>query len=93
MIINFACKLTEAIWNREHVKQFSPELQRMTRRKLLILDAVATIEELRSPPGNRLEKLSGDRQGAYSIRVNAQWRICFYYHDGMATDVQLVDYH
>ncbi len=93
MIVSFDCKKTEAIWNRQSVKGISPELQRLTRRKLLMLDAVMSVEELRSPPGNRLEKLIGDREGCYSIRVNQQWRICFAYDNGKASEIALVDYH
>jgi len=62
-------------------------------RKLVALDAAETLDDLRVPPGNRLEKLTGDRTGQYSIRVNGQWRVCFRWHDGDAYDVELVDYH
>jgi toxin HigB-1 len=93
MIVSFADKKTASIWNREHVRGIAPELQRQVRKKLLMLDAVMDVEELRSPPGNRLEKLIGDRQGSYSIRINQQWRLCFAYENGKASDVELVDYH
>jgi toxin HigB-1 len=63
------------------------------RRKLDMLDAATVLEDLRSPPGNRLERLSGDRAGQWSIRVNGQWRICFVWRDGAADEVQIVDYH
>lgn len=62
-------------------------------RKLVALDAAEAIEDLRLPPGNRLEKLKGKRNGQYSIRINDQWRLCFYWHDGDAHDVEVVDYH
>jgi proteic killer suppression protein len=62
-------------------------------RKLVVLDAVETLADLRSPPGNRLEKLRGDRAGQHSIRINDQWRICFRWHDADAHDVEVVDYH
>jgi proteic killer suppression protein len=62
-------------------------------RKLLVVDAAEQVQDLRAPPGNRLEKLSGHRAGQHSIRVNDQWRICFRWHDGNAYDVELVDYH
>jgi len=62
-------------------------------RKLRILDAAATLEDLKSPPGNRLEKLRGDRAGQWSIRVNDQWRLCFRWREGDAHDVEMVDYH
>jgi proteic killer suppression protein len=63
------------------------------RRKLLLLDAAVVLDELRVPPGNRLEKLRGDRFGQYSIRVNQQWRVCFRWKNGAAYDVEIVDYH
>jgi toxin HigB-1 len=93
MIVSFADKKTEAIWNRQNVRGIAPELQRQARKKLLMLDAVMDVEELRIPPGNRLEKLVGDREGSYSIRVNQQWCICFCYTDGKADNVQLIDYY
>lgn len=93
MIVSFADKKTEAIWNRQNVRGIALELQRQARKKLLMLDAVMDVEELGIPPGNRLEKLVGDREGSYSIRVNQQWRICFCYTEGKADKVQLVDYH
>ena len=77
MIRSFRDQQTENIFRRERVKGFSKAVQRAALRKLLILDAAETPQDLRIPPGNRLEKLNGDRQGQYSIRVNDQWRICF----------------
>lgn len=68
-------------------------MRRNALRKLLILDAADRLEDLRIPPGNRLEKLAGDRKGQYSIRINDQWRICFRWHQGDAYDVEIVDYH
>ncbi len=68
-------------------------IERIARRKLLVLDAAGTLAELRSPPGNRLEALKGDRKGRHSIRINDQWRICFRWQDGDAWDVEIVDYH
>jgi toxin HigB-1 len=88
MIVSFTDKKTASIWNREHVRGIAPDLQRQVRKKLLMLDAVMDVEELRSPPGNRLEKLIGDRQGSYSIRINQQWRLCFVYENGKASDVE-----
>jgi proteic killer suppression protein len=70
-----------------------PEIQRAALRKLLILDAAATLGDLRVPPGNRLERLAGDRKGLYSIRINDRWRACFRWRDGDAHDVEIVDYH
>jgi proteic killer suppression protein len=68
-------------------------LQRAALRKLLLLDAAESLHDLRVPPGNRLEKLAGDREGQYSIRINDQWRVCFLWKDGGAHDVEITDYH
>jgi proteic killer suppression protein len=92
MINSFANRTTAKLWARERLRGYSLELQRAAYRKLLMIDAAEEVEDLRIPPGNRLEKLSGTRQGYYSIRVNDQWRICFDWADG-AYDVELVDYH
>jgi len=70
-----------------------PDLHRAALRKLRILDAATSLDDLRSPPANRLEKLAGERRGQHSIRINDQWRICFRWSDGDATDVEIVDYH
>jgi proteic killer suppression protein len=75
------------------VRRFPAERHRVMLRQLVQLDAVATLDELRAPPGNRLEKLKGDRAGQYSIRVNDQWRVCFRWKDGAPQDVAIVDYH
>jgi toxin HigB-1 len=93
VIVSFADSATEQVWLRESVKKFSPELQRLANRKLLILDAADFIHDLRRPPGNRLEKLSGSRTGQYSIRVNDRWRICFNWTKAGPTNVEIVDYH
>ena len=93
MIISFADTSAELVWRRERVKKLSPELQRMAYRKLLILDAADFLNDLRRPPGNRLEALSGDRQGQHSIRVNDQWRICFVWTAAGPTEIEIVDYH
>jgi len=93
MIRSFGGQQTENIFRRERVKGFSLEVQRAALRKLLILDAAESLDDLRVPPGNRLEKLKGDRKGQYSIRVNDQWRICFVWSDGDAYDVEITDYH
>lgn len=90
---SFAGKETERIWKREHSKLFGPELQRAARRRLLLLDAAESLNDLRIPPGNRLEKLKGNRKGQHSIRINQQWRICFRWTDPGAEDVEIVDYH
>jgi proteic killer suppression protein len=93
MIESFSDADTEKVFQRLPVKRFSADLQRSALRKLLILDASETLQDLRIPPANRLEKLRGDRRGQYSIRVNEQWRICFRWMGNNAHDVELVDYH
>jgi len=75
------------------VLKFSADMQRGALRRLMLLDAAERLEDLRIPPGNRLEKLFGNRQGQYSIRINDQWRICFRWQQGDAYDVEIVDYH
>lgn len=93
VIRSFGSKDTEKIWNEQYVKGVDRDLQRAALRKLEILHAARDVEDLRVPPGNRLEKLSGDRKGQHSIRVNGQWRICFEWREGGAEHVELVDYH
>lgn len=93
MIKNFGCKETEKIWNRIFSSKFPEDIQKIARRKLLMLDAASTLNDLKTPPSNRLEKLKADRSGDYSIRVNDQWRICFRFNNGETSAVELVDYH
>ncbi len=93
MIKSFADKQTAAIFEGYQVKQLPKEIQNTARRKLKQIDAAGTIESLRIPPGNRLELLKGDRAGQWSIRINGQWRICFTWTGGDATDVEITDYH
>jgi proteic killer suppression protein len=93
MIHSFGDKLTRTVFERIYVKHLSPELQRAALRKLEILNAALSLDDLRVPPGNRLEKLSGDREGQYSIRINDQYRICFVWKEGNAYDVEISDYH
>lgn len=93
MIKSFGDKVTKDIFERYFVKKLSPAVQRMVYRKLLLLDAAESLGDLRVPPGNRLEKLSDDKKGQYSIRVNEQYRICFVWQEGNAGEVQLADYH
>lgn len=93
MIRSFRDRETEKVFNREPARHWSRDLQRVARRKLLMLDASETLADLRVPPGNRLEKLSGDREGQHSIRINDQWRVCFRWREGDAHDVEIVDYH
>ncbi len=92
MIKSFADKDTERLWNRQRAKTIPTDLQRRALRKLAILDAAETLQDLRVPPGNRLEELGGDRKGQHSIRINDQFRICFVWDDD-AYDVEVVDYH
>ena len=93
MIHSFGDRDTERLFRREPVRRFPAELQRTMLRKLGIVDAAEQLEELRVPPGHRLEKLKGARAGQYSLRINDQWRICFRWKDGNAYDVEIVDYH
>ena len=93
MIRSFADKNTERPANRERVAAIDPRIHSVALRKLRQLASAVTLDDLRVPPGNRLEALKGDRSGQHSIRVNDQWRICFVWRDGGADDVELVDYH
>ncbi len=93
MIKSFADPHTERLFRRERVRRFPAEVLRATLRKLVLLDAAERLDDLRVPPGNRLEKLRGNRAGQHSIRVSDQWRICFRWKDGDAFDVEVVDYH
>ena len=91
MIESFKCKYTEKLYYKQFVKQFSG-FARQAEKKLRQLDAAVTLEDLKQIRGNRFEKLLGDREGQYSIRINDQWRICFEW-DGAAYEVEIVDYH
>ncbi len=93
MIKSFRDADTRKVFERERVRRVSAALQRGALRKLLILDAAEELGDLRVPPGNRLEKLSGDRAGQYSIRINDQWRLCFEWREGDAYKVEMTDYH
>ena len=93
MIRTFRDKEAERLFRREPGKTLPPPVQRVALRKLLLLDAAESLDDLRVPPGNRLEKLRGDRKGQYSIRINDQWRVCFRWEDGDAYDVEIADYH
>jgi len=90
---SFRDKTTELVWRRQRVRALDAPTQRAALRKLAMLDAADVIGDLRIPPGNRLEKLQGDRAGQYSVRVNQQWRICFVWTTAGPTDVEIVDYH
>jgi proteic killer suppression protein len=93
MIRSFGDKQTERLFHRERVSTLPPELQQRALRKVRMLDAAQNLEDLRIPPGNRLEPLRGDREGQYSIRINDQFRICFEWRAGDAYQVELTDYH
>lgn len=93
VIRNFADKETEKIFNRGVSRRLPSDIQRIARRKLEILNAAASVQDLRSPPANRLEKLKGVREGQHSIRINDQWRICFRWSGSDAYDVEIADYH
>jgi len=93
MIKSFKCKKTKSIWEGRKIKSFPIELQNIVRRKLRIINNAQDINDLRVPPGNRLERLIGDRKGQYSIRINQQWRICFIWEEEHAFEVHIIDYH
>ena len=93
MIKSFANKRTAAIFVGHAVRGMHMHIQQRARAKLLAIDAAGQLEDLRPPPGNRLEALRGDRRGQHSIRVNNRWRICFVWWDGDAWDVEIADYH
>ena len=93
MIRSFASQETEKIFNRQRSRRLPPNIQQVALRKLRMLNRAVTLQDLRLPPANRLEKLSGDRAGQHSIRINQQWRVCFEWRDGDAYNVEIVDYH
>ncbi len=93
MIKGFRSKETEKLFLRQRSPRLSALVHRVALRKLLLLDAAERLEDLRIPPGNRLEKLSGNREGQHSIRINDQWRICFRWSRGDVYEVEIVDYH
>jgi proteic killer suppression protein len=92
-IESFASRETELVFRGLISRKLPHDVQRTARRKLLYLNDAQDLRDLLAPPGNRLEKLSGDRAGQYSIRINDQWRICFRWQNGQALDVEIVDYH
>jgi proteic killer suppression protein len=93
VIQNFKDKEAQKIFERQRSRKLPSEIQQVALRKLRMLNRAETLQDLRVPPANRLERLVGNRVGQYSIRINDQWRICFGWKDGNATDVEIVDYH
>ena len=93
MIRPFADRETERVHQREVSRRLPGDVQAAALRKLRMLANARELRDLRSPPGNRLERLSGDRVDQYSVRINDQWRLCFVWRDGDAFDVEIVDYH
>jgi len=93
MIRTFGDKETERLFHREPVKKFPPPVRRPALRKLLLVDAAESLDDLRVPPGNRLEKLHGNREGQYSSRIDDRWRVCFRWDAGAAREAEVVDYH
>jgi proteic killer suppression protein len=92
MIVSFRCRETERLWLEGKSHRWAA-IARTAVKKLAMLDAAERLDELRLPPGNRLEALKGSRAGQYSIRVNERWRLCFRWRNGQASDVEIVDYH
>ena len=93
MIASFACEETEKIWKGRSSRRLPASIHHVALRKLFMLDAASSLQDLRVPPNNRLEALKGDRKGQWSIRINQQWRLCFVWTDGQASNVEIVDYH
>jgi toxin HigB-1 len=93
VIRSFADRDTENVWKRVAVRRWAIEVQRAAYRKLVLIDSAERLEDLSKTPGNRLEKLRGDRAGQYSLRVNKQWRICFNWKESHAENVEITDYH
>lgn len=93
MIESFGDSETERVWRGEFSRRLPHDIQAVARRKLRMLNNAASLQDLRSPPANRLEALKGSRQGQHSIRINDQWRICFVWRNGNAEGVEIVDYH
>jgi proteic killer suppression protein len=93
MIKSFGNDAAEAAWHRSFVKGVPNDIMKVANRKLTQIHNARGLDDLRAPPGNRLEALSGDRRGQHSIRINVRWRVCFRWRDGDAWDVEIVDYH
>ena len=92
MITSFRCKYTEALSKGQRVRRFV-SIEKVARRKLRQIEIAGRLDDLRVPPGNHLEAITGDHSGQYSIRINDQWRVCFLWTDAGAEDVEIVDYH
>jgi proteic killer suppression protein len=93
MIIGFADREAQCIWNGRRSRKLPPEIQDRALAKLVMIHAAESLEDLRNPPSNRLHELKDDRAGQHSISINKQWRICFIWKDGHAHDVEIADYH
>jgi proteic killer suppression protein len=93
MIFSFNDPEARRVWNRERSRKLPPDIQQTARCKLRQLDAADRLDDMRVPPGNRLEELKGDRKGTYSVRINDQWRLTFRWSEGGADDVRIEDYH
>ena len=93
MIETFKCKETQKIYQGQRSRKFPQDIQERALRKLRLIEASQTLQDLPQPPGNRLEALVDDRSGQHSIRITKQWRICFVWKEGKAHDVEIVDYH
>ncbi|MBF0593662.1 MAG: type II toxin-antitoxin system RelE/ParE family toxin [Candidatus Omnitrophica bacterium] len=93
MIHSFNCKDTKELFNREYSPRLPSDIQRTALRKLWVLDATVILNALRVPPGNKLEALTGNRSGQYSLRINDLWRLCFIWRDGGAHHVEIIDCH
>lgn len=93
MIQNFADPETELIWSGRRSRKLPPDIQPAALRKLRLLNQARALQDVRIPPGNRLEALKGERKGQHSIRINDQWRICFVWQEGGPGNVEIVDYH
>lgn len=92
MIVSFVCRDTKRLFEGQFVRKFG-SFAEIARRKLTYLDAATELQDLKVPPGNRLEALSGERKGQYSIRINNQWRLCFQWQSNNAHNVEIIDYH
>lgn len=93
MIRSFKCRETENIWQGLVARRLPRDMQERALRKLRLLDAAQTLDDLKNPPGNRLEALKGSRRGQMSLRINDQWRLCFVWEEGEVAQVEIVDYH